>query len=84
MNIPQSVLINLLKIYQLTLSLVLGQRCRFYPSCSSYAIEAISLHGVLRGSFLAIKRVGKCHPFHPGGVDHVPDHSCSSKPAATE
>lgn len=46
--------------------------CRFYPSCSAYALEAIEVHGALAGSWLAVKRICKCHPFHPGGVDHVP------------
>ncbi|MNI21170.1 putative membrane protein insertion efficiency factor [compost metagenome] len=46
--------------------------CRFYPTCSQYALDAIEEHGALRGSWLATKRICKCHPFHPGGVDHVP------------
>lgn len=64
--------------YQYTLGAVLVDRCRFYPSCSSYAIEAIEMHGVLRGVALALKRVTKCHPFHPGGVDPVPKPSVVS------
>ena len=47
-------------------------RCRFYPSCSNYALEALRLHGAARGSWLTARRLGRCHPFHPGGVDHVP------------
>ncbi|MDB5056224.1 MAG: hypothetical protein JWM44_4274 [Bacilli bacterium] len=46
--------------------------CRFYPTCSEYALEAIEVHGPWRGSILAAKRIGKCHPFHPGGIDKVP------------
>lgn len=51
---------------------MLGHRCRFFPSCSHYATEAINSHGAAKGSFLAVKRVCKCHPFHPGGYDPVP------------
>jgi len=58
--------------YQLVISPLLGPRCRFYPSCSEYTLEAVELHGVIRGLWLGIKRVSKCHPLHPGGVDPVP------------
>lgn len=47
-------------------------QCRFYPSCSQYAIEALSKHGLLRGSWLTVSRLGRCHPWNPGGIDHVP------------
>ncbi|MEO0435586.1 MAG: membrane protein insertion efficiency factor YidD [Pseudomonadota bacterium] len=66
------LLIKLLRGYQLLLSPWIGHQCRFHPSCSSYAIEAINEHGAIRGSFLAIKRVLRCHPWHEGGVDLVP------------
>jgi len=66
------LLMFLIKIYQIVLSPVLGPACRFYPSCSQYAIEAISRHGAFKGGFLAVKRILRCHPFHPGGVDLVP------------
>jgi putative membrane protein insertion efficiency factor len=46
--------------------------CRFYPTCSAYALEAIEVHGALKGTYLAMKRIGRCHPFNPGGIDHVP------------
>ncbi len=46
--------------------------CRFYPTCSQYALEAMEVHGAWKGSWLAVKRISKCHPFHPGGIDHVP------------
>jgi putative membrane protein insertion efficiency factor len=65
-------LLLLIRAYQLGLSPFLGSRCRFYPSCSSYAAEAIALHGAARGSLLAAKRLCKCHPWHPGGCDPVP------------
>ncbi|MGE6332140.1 membrane protein insertion efficiency factor YidD [Stenotrophomonas sp. NPDC077659] len=67
------LLIALLRFYKRFISPLLGPRCRFVPSCSEYAMEAISLHGPLRGSWLATRRLGRCHPFHPGGFDPVPD-----------
>ena len=67
------ILLKLIWIYQATISGFLGQRCRFYPSCSHYAMESIEKHGVVLGTTLATKRICKCHPFHPGGVDLVPD-----------
>ncbi|HEY8605956.1 MAG TPA: membrane protein insertion efficiency factor YidD [Noviherbaspirillum sp.] len=70
-------LLLLLRAYQLGISPFLGQKCRFYPSCSSYAMEAIRLHGSARGSLLALRRLCKCHPWHPGGVDPVPPKTCS-------
>jgi len=67
------ILINLIKGYQLFISPLLGPHCRFYPSCSSYSIEAIQRHGALPGCYLTVKRLLKCHPFHEGGIDPVPD-----------
>lgn len=64
----------LIRGYQLLLSPLLGPRCRFYPSCSHYALEAIERHGPLRGTLLALARLSRCHPFNPGGVDPVPEH----------
>jgi putative membrane protein insertion efficiency factor len=68
----------LLRAYQLTISPLLGPRCRFYPSCSSYAMEALQLHGAAKGSLLAAKRVCRCHPWNDGGYDPVPPTSSSS------
>ncbi len=62
----------LIRGYQLVLSPWIGRQCRFYPTCSHYAAEAIHTHGLLAGGWLMLKRIGKCHPFHPGGVDLVP------------
>jgi hypothetical protein len=61
-----------IKLYQLSISPVLGPACRFVPTCSEYAYQAISTHGVRRGGLLAIKRLLRCHPFKPGGFDPVP------------
>ena len=62
----------LIRLYQLAVSPLLGPRCRFYPSCSQYALEAIVRFGVMRGGWLALKRIGRCHPWNPGGLDPVP------------
>jgi hypothetical protein len=64
--------IGLIRGYQLILSPLLGPRCRFYPSCSHYACEALQQHGLLRGWWLALRRIGRCHPFSAGGFDPVP------------
>ncbi|MDQ1603263.1 MAG: uncharacterized protein QOE01_1108 [Actinomycetota bacterium] len=61
-----------IRAYQLVVSPWLGPRCRFYPSCSAYAVEAIAVHGILRGPYLAARRLLRCHPWNPGGVDPVP------------
>ncbi|QEA39981.1 membrane protein insertion efficiency factor YidD [Pistricoccus aurantiacus] len=65
-------LIGLIKLYQYAISPLLGPRCRFWPSCSHYALEAIQVHGPVRGSWLALKRFSKCQPWHEGGIDPVP------------
>jgi uncharacterized protein len=69
------VLTWLITGYRRFISPLLGARCRFYPSCSAYALEAITVHGAARGSWLAVRRLGRCHPFHPGGIDPVPPAS---------
>jgi len=68
----KALLLVLLRGYQIGLSPFLGRSCRFYPTCSNYAMEAIGLHGALKGSLLTARRLCKCHPWHPGGVDPVP------------
>ena len=62
----------LIRAYQCTLSPFIGRSCRFYPTCSNYALEAIHTHGTLRGGWLTLRRLSKCHPFHPGGFDPPP------------
>lgn len=67
------LLLGIIKVYQLTLSRLLPPNtCRFYPSCSHYSYEAIQKYGGLKGGWMAIKRIAKCQPFHPGGFDPVP------------
>ncbi len=63
----------LIRIYQLLISPLLPASCRFEPSCSRYGYEAISRYGIFRGGWLAVKRIGRCHPLNPGGYDPVPD-----------
>ena len=69
----KSLLIGLVRFYQYFISPLKPPSCRFYPTCSSYAIEALKLHGPIKGLWLTIRRVGKCHPLHPGGIDLVPE-----------
>jgi uncharacterized protein len=76
------LLLLLLRGYQLAISPFLGQNCRFYPTCSNYALEAVRLHGPARGSLLAARRLCKCHPWHPGGVDPVPEKKPNHAAAA--
>ena len=71
----QKVLVMLLKGYQYLVSPWFGQTCRFYPSCSCYAIEAIEKRGAPIGLWLTLRRLGQCHPWHPGGYDPVPEKS---------
>jgi len=72
----KKLFIGLIKIYQYFISPMLGPSCRYYPTCSEYAFEAIEMHGVIKGSFLAFKRVLRCHPGCEGGIDHVPGNNC--------
>jgi uncharacterized protein len=71
-TLPRQLLAGLIRVYQRLISPLLPPSCRFYPSCSQYALEAVTRHGALRGSWLAARRLVRCHPFHPGGFDPVP------------
>ena len=77
MSPASRALAGLIRGYQLVVSPWLGVRCRFHPSCSNYALDALSRHGALRGSLLAGGRLCRCHPFNPGGYDPVPPPSHS-------
>lgn len=70
------LLIGLVNIYRYMISPVIGPRCRFHPTCSSYMIEAIKLHGPFKGCWLGLKRLGRCHPYNDGGYDPVPGSEC--------
>ncbi|ROR99030.1 hypothetical protein EDC56_3270 [Sinobacterium caligoides] len=74
----KSLALLIIRCYRYFISPLLGPRCRFYPTCSEYASQAIVDHGVLKGSFLTIKRLLRCHPFHEGGCDPVPQVECST------
>ena len=79
------LLLATIRAYQYLLSPWVGNQCRFYPTCSHYAAEAIERHGALKGGWLAVKRISKCHPWHPGGFDAVPDSpACACKPVQDE
>lgn len=66
------LMLALIRVYQMTLSQILPSACRFVPSCSQYGYEAINKYGALRGGWMTLKRIGRCHPFNPGGYDPVP------------
>jgi hypothetical protein len=67
------IMIGIIKLYQIAISPLFPPSCRFYPTCSSYFIEALYVHGFIRGSFLGTKRILKCNPFFEGGIDNVPE-----------
>jgi uncharacterized protein len=69
----KKILLSIIRFYQIAISPLTPPSCRFYPTCSHYGLEAIQRFGPLKGSFLTIKRILKCHPFHPGGFDPVPE-----------
>lgn len=71
-RLPRTVLVLLVRGYQVGISPLLPSSCRYFPSCSAYAIQALERHGALKGSWLAARRILRCHPFTPGGYDPVP------------
>ena len=71
-RIARALVVGAIHAYRMVLSPLLGPSCRFAPSCSQYALDAIRLHGTGRGGWLALRRIARCHPFHPGGWDPVP------------
>ena len=73
MSLAARVLLFAVRVYQAFFSALMPSACKFYPSCSHYAAEAVRIHGARRGSWLALRRLSRCHPFTPGGVDLVPD-----------
>ncbi len=68
----KAVLLALIRGYQYLFRPLMGAHCRFYPSCSDYAREAVERHGTIKGSWLALRRIARCHPYHSGGFDPVP------------
>jgi putative membrane protein insertion efficiency factor len=69
----KKVFLSVIRFYQIVISPLKPPSCRFYPTCSHYGLEAVERFGAFKGGWLAIKRISKCHPFHPGGVDPVPE-----------
>ncbi|HSJ72048.1 MAG TPA: membrane protein insertion efficiency factor YidD [Acidimicrobiia bacterium] len=76
----QSAAIATIRAYQKVLSPFFGRNCRYYPTCSQYTIEAVEVHGAARGSWLGIRRIGRCHPWHEGGIDPVPGSGTMDDP----
>jgi putative membrane protein insertion efficiency factor len=72
-QVLKKIITGTIRFYQIVISPLKPPTCRFYPSCSHYGLEAVQRFGPLKGMWLIIKRIGKCHPFHPGGIDPVPE-----------
>lgn len=82
-SLPRRLALKAIRLYQILLSPYLGRHCRFYPTCSHYAAEAIERHGLGRGGLLTLRRLGRCHPLHAGGVDLVPEAPAATAQPAT-
>jgi uncharacterized protein len=80
----RSVLILLLKGYRFAISPIYGQVCRYHPSCSAYALQAVTEHGSVRGSWLAARRIARCHPWAEGGYDPVPPRTADASPEPSD
>jgi len=76
--LPRNIVVALLHVYRHTISPLYGDVCRYYPSCSAYALQSVQGHGVLRGGWLTVKRLARCHPWARGGVDDPPEPSTRS------
>ena len=82
-RIPSWILVGVFRLWRLLVSPTYGQTCRFYPSCSAYGVEAVRLHGAVRGGWLTLRRLLRCHPWNPGGVDLVPPPGAPPTPDRT-
>lgn len=83
MTLPAEIAVGIVRAYQWTIRPVIGANCRFWPSCSDYAIEAFRTHGALRGGALTTRRILRCNPWHEGGVDPVPAHRHATRHSET-
>ncbi|AOZ91484.1 membrane protein insertion efficiency factor YidD [Paenibacillus crassostreae] len=79
MRLTRTIMKGPIVVYRKVISPLKPATCRFYPTCSAYALEAIEVHGAVKGSWLAMKRIVKCQPFHPGGVDLVPPRKATDE-----
>mgnify|MGYP001952397828 CR=1 FL=1 len=77
------IIMTCIRCYQYVISPFMANHCRYHPSCSNYALQAVEIHGTLKGSYLVIRRLLRCHPFHPGGYDPVPDNHIEQQERTT-